>query len=260
MKGLNQNINEICLNKVPEVTISFWIIKILSTTVGETGADYLSVNAGFGIGVTSIFVSIMLILILLIQILLKRYIPLIYWLAVVLVSVAGTLITDILTVKLEVSLYISSLVFSVFLILTLLGWYRSEKSLSMQSITTRKREAYYWLTILLTFALGTAAGDLAAEVIGLGFKLGVGVFTAMIALAFGAYRLGLNSITVFWVVYILTRPLGACLGDLLTQSPDYGGLGFGATKTSVLFLIVIVLTVIFLSIKENKNLRLTIHQ
>lgn len=245
------------LNKVPEVTLSFWIVKILSTTVGETGADYLAVHVGWGAGVTSAVMALLLIFALLVQIRVNRYIPSIYWFTVVLVSVVGTQITDILTDKLDVSLYISTGAFSVALAATFVVWFRSEKTLSMDSIRTRRREAFYWLAILFTFALGTAAGDLATEALGLGFTIGTIVFGGLIALTAGAYYFGLKAVTAFWVTYILTRPLGASLGDLLSQSKEYGGIGFGAIWTSVIFLSIIVAIVAYLSVKQNRDLRLS---
>ena len=242
------------LNKVPEVTAAFWIIKILSTTVGETGADYLAVHVGWGSAITSAVMSLLLGVFLFLQIRQNRYVPSTYWLTVVLVSIVGTQITDILTDKLEVSLYLSTAGFSIALALIFWSWHRSERTLAMQSITTRKREAFYWLAILLTFALGTAAGDMATESLGLGFKLGVGVFSLLIAVTGVTYRLGLNSVLAFWITYILTRPLGASIGDLLSQSPEYGGVGFGTIWTSIIFLTVIVGMVSFLTIKQHQTL------
>jgi uncharacterized membrane-anchored protein len=227
------------LNKVPAVVLSFWIIKIMTTTVGETVADYLAVDAGFGQTSTRIAMLFALACSLYLQMRAKRCYPVLYWLTVVLVSVVGTQITDALTDGLGVSLYVSTAVFLALLLLTFGLWYRSEGTLSINSIDSRKRETYYWLAILCTFALGTAAGDLATEAVGLGFQLGVGVFSALIALAFVAYRLGAQPVLTFWIAYILTRPLGAALGDWLSQAREYGGLGLGAQWTSVIFLSVI---------------------
>ena len=231
------------LNKVPEVTLSFWVIKILSTTVGETGADYLAVDAGFGAGWTSIGMAALLAVALFWQMRTKAYTPWIYWLTVVLVSIVGTQITDILTDKLDVSLYASTAIFSVLLGLNFMVWYRTEHSLSIRDIVTPRREWFYWTTVLCTFALGTAAGDLATEALGLGFTLGAFIFAGLIAAALVAWRLGVNPVLTFWVAYILTRPFGASLGDLLTQTKTYGGLGMGASWTSALFLCVFVLLV-----------------
>ncbi|KJH75640.1 COG4705 family protein [Pseudomonas sp. ES3-33] len=231
------------LNKVPQVTLSFWMIKILSTTVGETGADFLTVDAGFGVGATSIGMGVLLAVALFWQMRTRAFTPWIYWLTVVLVSIVGTQITDILTDILDVSLYASTAVFSILLAINFLVWYRVEHSLSIREIVTPRRELFYWATVLCTFALGTAAGDLATEALGLGFTLGAVIFAVLIATALMAWRMGCSSVLTFWIAYILTRPFGASLGDLLTQAKTYGGLGMGATWTSAIFLCVIVMLV-----------------
>ncbi|MBB5189353.1 putative membrane-anchored protein [Silvimonas terrae] len=231
-------------NKVPAVTVAFWLIKILSTTVGETGADFLAVNAGFGTLVTDSAMALFLAGALGLQLTAHRHVPWIYWLTVVLVSVVGTQITDLLTDGLGVSLYLSTAVFAVLLVFIFAIWYRKEGTLSIKDITTLPRELFYWAAILCTFALGTAAGDLTTEALGLGFQWGVFVFGLLIALTAIAWQLGVNAVLTFWVAYILTRPLGAALGDLLSQSTHYGGLGLGAMLTSALFLLVIVALVV----------------
>lgn len=228
------------LNKVPEVTLIFWAIKIMSTTVGETGADYLAVHVGLGTTVTGAVMVCFLAIALGFQLRMRRYVPAIYWLTVVLVSVVGTQITDALTDKLEISLYVSTVGFAVALAITFTVWYWSERTLLVHTIVTTRRELFYWGAILFTFALGTAAGDLATEALGLGFNLGVVLFGALIAVIAGAYSLGANPVLTFWLAYILTRPLGASLGDLLSQSRNYGGFGLGTPQTSVAFLTVII--------------------
>ena len=240
------------LNKVPEVTLAFWVIKIMSTTVGETGADYLAVHVGLGTAMTGGIMATLLLAALLMQLRAQLYVPWIYWLTVVLVSVVGTQITDVLTDRLDVSLYVSSGVFAVLLAATFAVWYRSERTLSIHTIVTTKRELFYWAAILFTFALGTAAGDLATEALGLGFNVGVLVFSVLIAAIYAAYRLGANAVLTFWLAYILTRPLGASLGDLLSQSQTYGGLGLGTITTSVAFLTVIVALVAMLSLRPSR--------
>ncbi len=228
------------LNKVPEVTAIFWAIKILSTTVGETGADYLAVHVGLGASVTAICMTGLLTAALLMQLNRRAYVPWIYWLTVVLVSIVGTQLTDLLTDKLEVSLYVSTAAFACALAVTFVIWYGVERTLSIHTIVTTRRELFYWTAILFTFALGTAAGDLATEALGLGFRLGVVAFGAMIAAATLAYYVGANPVLTFWLAYILTRPLGASLGDLLSQSREYGGIGLGTIQTSIAFLTVII--------------------
>jgi uncharacterized membrane-anchored protein len=231
------------LNKVPAITVSFWVIKIMSTTVGETGADFLAVNAGWGQLATSLAMAGLLVAALVTQLCTRRYTPWIYWLTVVLVSVVGTQITDLLTDGLGVSLYVSTSVFAVALAAIFLVWYWVERTLSIHDIVTLRRELFYWAAVLCTFALGTAAGDLATEALGLGFTYGALAFGAMIGATYAAWRLGANSVLTFWIAYILTRPFGAALGDQLTQAKPYGGLGMGATATSALFLTVIVILV-----------------
>jgi len=240
------------LNKVPEVTLFFWLIKIMSTTVGETGADYLAVHVGLGTALTGGIMAALLLAALVLQVRMHRYVPWIYWLTVVLVSVVGTQITDLLTDKLGVRLYVSTFAFATALAATFAVWYGFERTLSIHTIVTTRRELFYWLAILFTFALGTAAGDLATEALGLGFNLGVVAFGALIAAITLAYRFGANPVLTFWLAYILTRPLGASLGDLLSQSREYGGLGLGTVYTSMAFLVVIVGLVIFLSVEAGK--------
>jgi uncharacterized membrane-anchored protein len=241
------------LNKVPKVTVAFWAIKVMSTTVGETGADYLAVHIGLGVTVTDAIMGVLLIAALAWQLRAQRYIPWIYWLTVVLVSVVGTQITDALTDRFEISLYVSTTIFATVLALTFAIWFAVEHTLSIQSIVTTRRELFYWTAILFTFALGTAAGDLATEALGLGFNVGVLVFGGLIAFIAFAFYLGADSILVFWLAYVLTRPLGASLGDLLSQAKKYGGLGFGTVSTSIGFLSVIVLLVAILSITQQED-------
>lgn len=227
-------------NKVPAIALAFWVIKILSTTVGETGADFLAVQVGWGQGPTSMVMAVLLFVALVVQLRSDRYVPWVYWLCVVLVSVVGTQITDLLTDGLGVSLYLSSAVFTALLAGIFASWYAVERTLSIHTIVTRRRELFYWAAILCTFALGTAVGDLATEALALGFSLGALVFGGLIAVTCIAWRLGANAVLAFWLAYILTRPFGAAIGDLLTQDRSYGGLGIGAMWTSGLFLLLIV--------------------
>lgn len=226
--------------KVPQITLAFWAVKVLCTTVGETGADYLAVGAGLGQGLTRALMAALLASALIMQLRTRRYTPWIYWLTVVLVSVVGTQITDLFTDGLGVSLSVSTPVFALLLAGIFGVWWRVERTLSIHDIVSRRRELFYWAAILCTFALGTAAGDLATEALGLGFARGAIVFGTLIAATWVAWRLGGNAVLTFWIAYILTRPLGAALGDLLTQARGDGGLGMGALWTSALFLSVIV--------------------
>lgn len=239
------------LNKVPEVTLYFWIIKILCTTVGETAADFLNVNLNFGLTGTSIVTGVLLVIALVFQFRSKKYVPWIYWLTVALVSVFGTLVTDNLTDALGVPLQVSTIIFAVLLGLTFLAWYLKEKTLSIHSIFTRRREMFYWLTILFTFALGTASGDLMAEGLGLGYATTGLIVAGIIIVIAIARKLRLNSVLSFWIIYIMTRPLGASIGDYLSQPKDHGGLGLGATMTSVIFIGGILAVVSYLSVTKR---------
>lgn len=240
------------LNKVPQVTIFFWIIKILATTIGETGADFLNVQLGFGLNGTSLVMTVLLAVFLAIQMRKDRYVPWVYWVVVVFLSVVGTLLTDNLSDNLGLSLYISTAAFSGALILTFIVWYSNENTLSIHDITSTKREAFYWAAILFTFALGTAAGDLISEQLNLGYLLSGLIFGGSIALiTFAYYALELNAVLAFWLAYILTRPLGASIGDLLTQSSKDGGLGVATFTVSGVFLVIIVSLVIYLSVQNE---------
>lgn len=232
------------LNKVPAVTAAFWIIKVLATTVGETVADFLNTKLGFGLNGTSLVMGALFLIMLGVQLTRRRYVPGIYWAVVVLVSVVGTLITDNLTDNLHVSLETTTIVFSVALAIVFAAWYARERTLSVHEIVTRPRELFYWGAILFTFALGTAAGDLISEKSQLGYPLAALLFASIIALTAVAYFvLKIDGVLAFWIAYVMTRPLGASLGDLLSQAKADGGLGFGTTITSAVFLVVIVVLV-----------------
>ena len=238
------------LNKVPEVTIWFWIIKILCTTVGESFADWIAVDLGVGLINTTIIFTVVLAAVLTWQIRLPRYNPFSYWLAVVVLSVTGTLYTDILTDKYGVNLAITTPVVAVLLAVVFGLWYRKEGTLSIHSIVTVPREMFYWLAILLTFALGTAAGDWTLELTGWTPGVAVLLPTFLIAATVVGWKLGANAVLSFWIAYVLTRPLGANLGDWLAVDKQIGGLGVGTLGTSVIFLSAILATVIFLAIKR----------
>lgn len=240
------------LSKVPEVTIFFWIIKVLATTVGESAADFLSDNLGLGLTNTTYMIGAILIAALVFQFRSDRYVPGIYWLAVVLLSIVGTLITDNLVDNLRISLVLSAVVFAVGLAICFAVWFVSERTLSIQSIRTRRREAFYWSTIMFTFALGTAVGDLLAENLAVGYWKSALICAGAIALVTAArYMTGLNAILAFWIAYILTRPLGASIGDYLSQKRAEGGLGVGTLGTSIAFLATIVVVVSYLTASKR---------
>ncbi|TPK20888.1 hypothetical protein FJ872_10425 [Mesorhizobium sp. B2-5-9] len=241
-------------NRVPDVTLDFWLVKLMAVTIGETAADYLAVNLGLGLTVTSLIMTGVLVVALALQFAHQRYVPWAYWLAVVLISVVGTLITDNLVDNFGVRLQTTTIAFSVVLAATFAVWYASERTFSIHTIFTTRREIFYWLAILFTFSLGTAAGDLVAETFDMGYLttgLLFGGVIALIALAY--YLFHLDAILAFWLAYILTRPLGASFGDWLSQPAEYGGLGLGTTYTSLIFLGCIIALVLYMTLRNNAD-------
>jgi uncharacterized membrane-anchored protein len=240
------------LNKVPEVTLYFWIIKVLCTTVGETAADFLNETLKLGLTRTTLVMGVLLAIVLVFQFRARRYLPSVYWLAVVIISVFGTLITDNLSDNLNVPLRTTTIIFGITLAIVFAVWFAVEKTLSIHSIFTHRREAFYWLAILFTFALGTAAGDLLAETLKLGYLRSTLLFAGAIAVIAAAHLLfKMNAVLAFWLAYILTRPLGASLGDYLSQPGENGGLGLGPVITSVIFLAAILATVSYLIVTRK---------
>ncbi|MER5916650.1 hypothetical protein ABT124_41325 [Streptomyces sp. NPDC001982] len=245
------------LNKVPEVTIWFWVIKILCTTVGESFADWINMKLGVGLVNTAWIFTAVFVVVLGVQLRLKRYVPFPYWLTVVVVSVTGTLYTDILTDQLNVPLWISSAVFSVLLAVVFGVWWLRERTLSIHSVTTLSRESFYWLTVLVTFALGTATGDWTLELTGWSPGVSVLLPLGLIVSITLLRKFGANPVLSFWLAYILTRPLGANIGDWLAspkvaQNPgDPTGLALGTFTTSLIFLGLILATVIYLTVMRS---------
>lgn len=239
------------LNKVPEVTVYFWVIKILCTTVGESFADYINETLGFGLTNTTLVFSAALVVVLGAQFRARRYVPAIYWTVVVLISVVGTLLTDNLTDARGVPLGVSTTVFAVLLAGVFAVWYARERTLSIHSINTVPRESFYWLTVLVTFALGTAAGDWTLELTGFTPGYATLLPAALILAVLVAWRLGAGPVLSFWLAYILTRPLGANIGDFLSADKVDGGLGLGTLVTSLLFLATIAATVVYLTVTRR---------
>lgn len=242
------------VNRVPDVTPGFWLIKLTAVTMGETAADFLAVNLGLGLGATTVLMSSILVATMLWQFGQRAYVPMVYWLNVVLISVVGTLITDNMTDALGIPLLYSTIGFSALLAGTFALWFAVERTLSIHEVYTFRREAFYWLAILFTFALGTAAGDLISEAFSVGFAGTGALFGLIIAsLALGYFALGLDGIWAFWLCYIFTRPLGASFGDFLAQPADFGGLGLGTVVTSFVFLAIIAVTVGIMSAKRRQT-------
>ncbi|MFE2297601.1 hypothetical protein ACFXAW_05335 [Streptomyces sp. NPDC059445] len=255
--GTRRPSGRLMLNKVPEVTIWFWVIKILCTTVGESFADWINMKLGVGLVNTAWIFTAVFVVVLAVQMRLKRYVPFPYWLTVVVVSVTGTLYTDILTDQLNVPLWISSSVFSVLLAVVFGVWWLRERTLSIHSVTTRSRESFYWLTVLVTFALGTATGDWTLELTGWSPGVSVLLPLGLIAAITLLWKFGANPVLSFWLAYILTRPLGANIGDWLAapkvaQGPgEPTGLALGTFTTSLIFLGLILATVVYLTVTRS---------
>ena len=246
--GQEQAVIRSTLIKVPEITVYFWLIKVLSTTVGETFADWLTNNLGLGERGTVALMVGLLVAALIWQFRLNRYLAPVYWLCVVLMSVAGTLLTDYMVNNWNVSLVTTTIIFSAALATIFVAWYRTEKTISIHTVDNFRREAFYWATILFTFALGTAAGDLFAEKIALGYFTSLLIFAGVIAVVGVAYRLKvLGGVVAFWATYVVTRPLGASLGDFLAQPKGASGIGLGTTTTSLIFMTAILALVAFLA-------------
>jgi len=244
------------LNKVPEITVFFWVIKVLCTTVGETFADNLNENLGLGLSGTSYIVGAALLVVLFFQFRARRYTPGIYWLAVVLISVVGTLVSDNLVENYGVALETTTIAFSIALVAVFATWYAVERTLSVHTIYTTRREAFYWLAILFTFALGTSAGDFLSEQLELGYLAALGIFAgAIVVVAVLHFGLRMNAILSFWLAYILTRPLGASIGDYLASPRAEGGLGLGTNLTSIIFLSTILALVVYLAISKRDVIR-----
>ncbi len=241
----NLLINEDNLLKVPKITIYFWIAKLLSTAMGEATSDYLVFHTNPYLAVITcglIFaVSIWL------QMKSNRYFAHYYWFAVIMVSVFGTQIADVIHVVLGVPYSFSTLFFLVSLILTLAAWKYKEKTLSIHSIYTPRREAFYWATIVITFALGTAAGDMSAFTLNLGYFESGLLFAVIFSIPIIAYFMfDLNEIAAFWIAYIMTRPLGASFADWADKPTKFGGLGFGSFTVSLVLTAAILMVIIFL--------------
>ena len=240
------------LNKVPEITVYFWVIKVLCTTVGETFADNLNENLGLGLSGTSYIMGTLLIAVLFFQFRARKYVPGIYWLAVVMISVVGTLVSDNLVENYGVTLETTTIAFSAILIAVFASWYAVERTLSVHTIFTTRREGFYWLAILFTFALGTSAGDFLSEQLELGYPAALGIFAgAIVVVAVLHFGLRMNAILSFWLAYILTRPLGASIGDYLASPKAEGGLGLGTNLTSFIFLGTILALVVYLAISKR---------
>ncbi len=242
------------INRVASLGVLFWIIKILSTTVGETAADYVSDNLGLGLILTTVLMGVLTIVAVFWNFRQKKYYPPSYWLLIVMMSIEGTLITDFLVDQLKVSLLTLDVIFTIAMGLVFYFWYKKEHSLSIHSINNDSRETFYWIIVLTTFALGTGVGDTVSEYLSFGYLNSLILFGSIFILAGALYYFKIISgVLAFWIAFIVTRPIGASLGDLLIQEPKDGGMGISITIINVIFFIVIVGLVVYLTIKEGEN-------
>ncbi|MFY4774050.1 hypothetical protein [Metabacillus sp. RGM 3146] len=243
---INSNPSKYLLSKVPEITIYFWIIKLLTTGMGEVFSDYLvkHIDPIIAVGAGGICLAGSLLL----QFSAKRYVPWIYWLVVVMVSIFGTMAADIVHVVLGISYVVSTVFFAFALIVIFAVWHKAERTLSIHSINTRRREVFYWAAVLATFALGTAAGDMTATTLNLGYFSSGIVFAVLLAIPALGYKLiGMNEIGTFWFAYIMTRPVGASFSDWVSSPHSKGGLGVGEGPVSLVMTIIIVVLIGFMT-------------
>jgi uncharacterized membrane-anchored protein len=232
--------------KVPEITVYFWIVKVLTTAMGEATSDFLVLRIDRYLAVGLGFIALVLVLAL--QLSVRRYIPWVYWLTVAMVAVTGTMAADVLHLQLGVPYAVSSVCFAVALAAVFLLWHRTEKTLSIHSIKSPRRELFYWATVMATFALGTALGDFTASTVHLGYLTSGVLFAGVFAIPALAYwRLGMNEVLAFWFAYIVTRPLGASFADYFSKS-QLGGLGLGDGRVALYFTVAIVAVVAYLTV------------
>ncbi len=240
------------INRVAGLTLFFWIVKILSTTVGETAADFIAVDMNVGLMGTTLLMGAVTIGVVFWNFKMKKYFAPAYWFLIVMMSIEGTLITDILVDNFEISLITLDVIFTIMMITAFYLWYKEEGTLSIHKITNNRREAFYWLIVLITFALGTGVGDTVSEFLKFGYLNSLMLFCSIFVVAGGLfYTKILDGVTAFWIAFIVTRPIGASLGDLFIQSPQDGGMGIGAGTINITFFVVIIAIVSYLTISKT---------
>ena len=236
------------IRKVPEITVIFWIVKLLTTAMGESTSDFLVFQINPYVAV--VLGCLALVVALALQFAAPRYNAWIYWFAVAMVAVFGTMAADVLHVVLHIPYAVSTVFFACALAIVFVAWYRTERTLSIHTVYAGRREVFYWATVIATFALGTAAGDLTAATLGLGYFASIILFAVLIALpAVGFLFLGLNEVAAFWTAYVLTRPLGASVADWLGK-PYLGGIGLGDAKVAGVLTLLIIAFVAYLAVSR----------
>jgi uncharacterized membrane-anchored protein len=248
---MNETNKNALFNRVAGLTVFFWIVKILSTTVGETAADFVNVDLGVGLVGTTILMGVITIGAVIWDLKLKKYYAPAYWFLIVMMSIEGTLITDLLVDKLGVSLITLDVVFTIAMLAVFYLWYKEEGTLSIHKITNDRREIFYWVIVLITFALGTGVGDTVSEHLNFGYLNSLMLFGGIFAVAGGLfYAKILDGVTAFWIAFIVTRPIGASLGDLFIQAPADGGMGIGAGIINIAFFTIIIAVVAYLTVSK----------
>ena len=246
--------NKELVNRVAKLGLLFWVIKIFSTTVGETAADFVSTNLNLGLTLTTVIMGVITILVIIWNFKQKKYFPPSYWTLIVMMSIEGTLITDILVETLGVSLLTLDIIFAIAMVLVFYFWHKKEKSLSIHSINNDSRERFYWIIVLTTFALGTGVGDTVSEFLQLGYFYSLLIFISIFVLAGILYFLKIISeVVAFWIAFIVTRPIGASLGDLCIQDPKDGGLGISVPVINIVFFLIIIVSVAYLTLRSPKQ-------
>lgn len=245
-------------SKLPEITFSFWIMKICATTLGETAGDLLSMTMKVGYALSSAILLSFFFVTLVIQLSIKKFNPIIYWMVILATSTAGTTMSDYIDRTLKIGYASGSLILISLLVITLIIWKLTEKSLAVSNIQTLRGEIFYWTAILFSNTLGTAFGDFLADDSGLGFAGGAILIGSLLGLTVLAYRfLNISHIILFWVAFVLTRPFGATFGDLLTKTHDKGGLDFGTIGSSLVLFLTLVSLIIISIFKLKKEAKVS---
>ena len=242
------------INKVAEITLIFWLMKIVATTLGETLGDYLSMTLNLGYLTGIIITSIFFLVVLSVQVSIKKYIPVFYWLVIIATTTLGTEISDFLDRSLHLGYTLGSLILFSGLVITLILWYKKFKTLNVYPITNKNKEIYYWIAILFSNSLGTAFGDYLSDVIGLSFLYGAMVTAGVILIVILLhYITKINHIVLFWIAFIFTRPFGATFGDFLTKPIAKGGLNLGTLNATMVSIGLIIILIIISHRKLNKK-------
>jgi uncharacterized membrane-anchored protein len=238
------------LLKVPQITIFFWIVKLLTTAMGESTSDYLVHHIDPVIAV--IFGGIGFTIAIILQLSTRKYVAWIYWFTVTMVAIFGTMAADVIHIVLGIPYFVSTIFFAAVLTIIFLFWYKTEKNLSIHSVYTPRRELFYWAIVIITFALGTATGDMTAITLNLGYLTSGILFAILFALPLAAHKLfRVNEVLTFWAAYIVTRPFGASFADWFGRTPDTGGIGFGTGRTSIVLTFIIILFIGYLTITRK---------